>query len=59
MKFYIYTKNDNGSGIKYHTKEDFLKEISLMINDCIANRGTYFSIDVDTDASCFYCDEEA
>lgn len=58
MKFYIYTKNDNGSSIKYHTKEDFLNEIALMINDCIANGGTYFSVDVETDASCFYCNEE-
>lgn len=58
MRFYIYTRNDNGSGIKYRTKEDFLKEIALMINDCIANGGTYFSVDVETDASCFYCNEE-
>ena len=58
MRFYIYTKNGNGSGIRYHKKEDFLKEIVLMIKDCIANDGTYFSVDVGTDANCFYCNEE-
>lgn len=58
MKFTIMTINDNGSGMKYFTKEDFLKEVSLMIDDCIANGGTYFHIDADSDASCFYNDEE-
>lgn len=54
MQFTIDTLNDNGSGMEYATKEDFLKEVSLMIDDCIANGGTYFSIAVDADASCFY-----
>ena len=58
MKFYISTLNDNGSGMSYHSKEDFLKEIGLMIDDCIANGGTYFDIEVDTDASCFLTEEE-
>lgn len=58
MKFYIETTNDNGSGMEYNTKEDFLNEISLMIDDCIANGGTYFDAQVDSDASCFYNDEE-
>lgn len=57
MDFSIYTMNDNGSGMEYFDKEDFLKEISLMIDDCINNGGTYFSIQVYADASCFYCDE--
>lgn len=56
MKFHINTMN--GSGMKYNTKEDFLKEIGLMIDDCIANGGTYFSAEVDADASCFYNDED-
>ena len=34
MKFSIYTLNDNGSGIRYNTKEEFIDEISKMINDC-------------------------
>ena len=58
MEFTIYTMNDNGSGIKYRSKEDFLKEIDLMICDCIYNEGTYFSIQVDSDASCFYAPED-
>lgn len=58
MTFHIFTQNDNGSGIMYVNKEDFLKEVSLMIDDCIANGSTYFSIEVDSDASCFYNDEE-
>lgn len=58
MDFYIATMNDNGSGMEYTTKEDFLKEISLMIDDCITNGGTYFEIQVDSDASCFNIDED-
>ena len=50
MRFYIYIKNGNGFGIKYHKKEDFLKEIVLMIKDCIASGGTYFSVSIETDA---------
>lgn len=55
--FTIGTLNDNGSGMKYKTKEEFLNEINLMIDDCIANGGTYFDIQVDSDASCFYKDK--
>ena len=58
MKFTIETINDNGSGMKYPTKEEFLKELSLMIDDCIANGGTFFDVQVDSDASCFATDEE-
>ena len=54
MKFTIETLNDNGSGMAYNTKEEFLKEISLMIDDCIANGGTFFDVQVDSDVSCFY-----
>lgn len=58
MKFTIETLNDNGSGMKYFSKEDFLKELSLMIDDCIANGGTFFDAQVDSDASCFLRDDE-
>ena len=58
MDFYVNTMCDNGSGLEYFTKEDFMEEISLMIDDCIANGGTYFGISVDTDASCFNIDED-
>ena len=57
--FTIETLNDNGSGMCYGTKEEFLQEVSRMIDDCIANGGTFFDIQVDSDASCFYTDEEA
>lgn len=54
MKFYITTSGaDTGSGMKYSTKEEFLKELSLMINDCMANGGKTFEVDVCSDASCF------
>ena len=53
MKFTIVTLNDNGSGMRYFTKKDFLKEIGLMIDDCIENGGTHFDVSVDADASCF------
>lgn len=58
MKFTIETLNDNGSGMRYSTKEAFLHEVSLMIDDCIANGGTFFDIQVDADASCFYNGED-
>ena len=58
MQFTIDTLNDNGSGMEFTTKEAFLKEVSLMIDDCIANGGTYFSIAVDADANCFCAEEE-
>lgn len=53
MKFSIETLNDNGSGMVYTSKEDFLQEVSRMIDDCIRNKGTFFDIQVDSDASCF------
>jgi len=56
MKFYIGSLT--GSGQKFTTKEDFLKEIGLMIDDCIENGGTYFSVEVDSDASCFFIEDE-
>lgn len=52
--FTIETMNDNGSGMEYSKKEDLLNEISLMIDDCIKNGGTFFDIQVDSDVSCFY-----
>ena len=58
MKFYIETVNDNGSGMKYNAKEEFLSEISRMIDDCIENGGTFFDVQVDSDASCFYAEKE-
>ena len=57
INFTIETLNDNGSGMEYTSKEAFLKEISLMIDDCIANGGTFFDVQVDSDASCFCTDE--
>ena len=56
MKFYIGT--DNGSGQKFYTKEMLLKEIGRMIDDCIANGGTYFDVLVDAYASCYYEEEK-
>ena len=51
MKYFIAT--ESGSGQKFKTKEAFLKELSLMIDDCIANGGTEFDIEVYANASCF------
>ena len=44
INFTIETLNDNGSGMEYTSKEAFMKEISLMVDDCIANGGTFFDI---------------
>ena len=53
MRFTIETLNDNGSGMAYKSKKEFLREISLIIDDCIANGGTFFDAQIDSDASCF------
>ena len=58
INFTIETLNDNGSGMEYTSKEEFMKEISLMIDDCIAIGGTFFDIQVDSDVSCFCTDED-
>lgn len=57
MRFTIETLNDNGTGMSYNTKEEFIKEISLMIDDCISNGGTFFAAQIDSDVSCFYEEE--
>ena len=51
MKFYI--GSETGSGMKFNNKEEFLKELSLMIDNCEANGGTQFDVYVDVDANCF------
>lgn len=58
INFTIETLNDNGFGMEYTSKEAFMKEISLMVDDCIANGGTFFDVQIDSDASCFCADEE-
>lgn len=57
MEFHINTINDNGSGMHYDTKESFLAEISRMIDDCATNGGTFFDVQVYTNASCFTTDD--
>ena len=57
MKYDIRTITDNGTGMEYFNKEDFIKEISLLIDDCITNGGTRFYVEVFADASCFLKDD--
>lgn len=57
MIFTTTSIQDNGSGCAYYTKEKFLEEISAMIDDCIANGGTYFDTEITTDASCYLTEE--
>ena len=57
MVFMTMSTWDNGSGCFYYTKEEFLKEISAMIDDCIANGGTHFDAEITTDASCYLIEE--
>lgn len=56
MKFYI--GSDNGSGQEFNNKEDFLKELSLQIDDCEANGGARFDVTVDADAECFLTSDD-
>lgn len=58
MKFFISSIFDNGSGCSYSTKEEIMREISLMIDDCIANGGFQFDITIDSDASCYKPDAD-
>lgn len=58
MDFYISTNTDNSSGMSFKTKEDFLREVSLMVDDCVENGGSYFEIAVDSDASCYWNEDE-
>ncbi len=53
MEYSIYTLNDAGSGLKYSSKKRFLIELSLMVDDCVANGGNYICVSVESDASCF------
>ncbi len=57
MKFTIETINDNGSGMEFSTKEAFIHEIDMMVDDCIENGGTFFDVQVDSDANCFAPDD--
>jgi hypothetical protein len=34
-----------------HNKELLFKELSLMIDDCIASKGTFFKMEIDSDAA--------
>ena len=52
MKFYIYTTKKNDYEKECSTKEEFLKEIGLMINNCAEKGGTSFAVDIDTDVMC-------
>ena len=56
MKFFIAT--ESSSGYSARNKEDFLRELSLMIDDCAKNGGTQFDVEVYADASCFLEDDD-
>lgn len=49
MICYIETMNDNGSGMRYKSKEDLLAELSRMIDDCQKNGGTFMDFQINSD----------
>lgn len=53
VMFTIETVNDNGSGIKYYSKNEFLTEISRMVDDALLNGCTFIDFQCDSDASFF------
>lgn len=57
MVFTTTSTWDNGSGCAYYSKEKFIAELSAMIDGCVANGGTYFDVEVTTDASTHLNDE--
>lgn len=58
MWFTIATLNDNGSSMKFLSKDDFLKELSMMIDNCNDNGGSFFDVEVNSNVSCFLMDED-
>lgn len=46
MNFYIGTLNDNGSGIAYNSKEEFIQRISNIIDNAIANGDDFFDVQI-------------
>lgn len=50
MDFDINTSIDNGNiSITFNSKEEFLQNLSVLIDNCIANNGSYFEIMIDSD----------
>ena len=56
MNFFIST--ENGSGMSYNSKEDFLKEMDRMVFDFMENGGTFMDLSISADASCFAPSQE-
>lgn len=56
MDYSIYTQG--GTGLKYTTKEDFLNEISDMIDKSIGHGGSWVSIELFSDASVYENEED-
>ena len=55
MKFNITVRGKNCSAglILLSNKDDFLKKITELIDNCDINGGTFFSITIESDRSCF------
>lgn len=53
MDFFISDSFSNGSGQRFASKQEFLDELSRMIDDCESNGGVFFDVLVNTNASCF------
>ena len=47
MKFCIVRLNDNDEGTQFDTKEEFLEELSLMIDEYEAKGESHFVVGVD------------
>ena len=47
MKFFIVKMNDNDNGTQYDTKEEFLAELSLMIDEAEARGESHFVVGID------------
>lgn len=51
MEFYI--AHEDGNVLSYDTKEEFLEELALQIDDSEESGGTFFSVEVESDGDCF------
>ena len=57
-RYTITTLNDNGSGMKFNSFNDFMLELRRMLEDCLENDCTYIHIEADSDASFFMKDSD-
>ena len=52
MEYTIKSTFDNGTGMLFYNKEELMERFKELIDNAIANGGSYVDISIDTDVSC-------